>query len=333
MLNPISPLKIIAHREKILQAIRGEMPSPVTMGLDITNYCNNDCIWCIYKDYRKEHLAQMSNDMIESIISNIGIKNNISICSSGGGEPTVNENFEYMISLCKAYNVPVSLNTNGCRLDKISDETIKYLTYIRVSLDAGTPESYEKLHQPKEGSFNSIIENIERCAKLTKVGVGYLVHPDNYQHIYDFGKKLDNINCKYLQLRPLKNVTLSYDQTAEVYSALSALISYCDMEIYESFSKMEDTIAEKITFKKCYMNKLVANIGPDGNVYTCCELRGINPIGNVRDMSFNNIWQSDKHKEMVKTLDITKCPPCKYAKMNEIIERVFINGEMDLGFI
>lgn len=38
MLNPIDPIKITVHKDRILKALKGEVPPPVTVGLDISNF-------------------------------------------------------------------------------------------------------------------------------------------------------------------------------------------------------------------------------------------------------------------------------------------------------
>jgi radical SAM protein with 4Fe4S-binding SPASM domain len=91
---------------------------------------------------------------------------------------------------------------------------------------------------------------------------------------------------------------------------------------------MTDTINKKRNFKKCYMRYLVPNIGPDGQVYACCELRGFKPIGNIQHNHLKDIWGSIEHQNVLEFLDknIDACPACKYAAGNEIIEKFFIDN-------
>ena len=157
MLTPISPYKVIVHKERIEQAIKGEMPPPVTVGLDISNFCNNACPWCLYEEYKKECNKNMSLNLILKCIKEMGESGVLSCCLSGGGEPTMNDHINDAILSCIDNGMQVSLNTNGCRLDNLSHKAIEALTYIRVSLDAGSKETHKILHVPSEGSFNQII--------------------------------------------------------------------------------------------------------------------------------------------------------------------------------
>lgn len=334
-INPTNPLKVIIHKDRILRAIRGEFPPPITVGLDISNYCNNNCIWCLYKKYRKDHLFNMSRQLILKAIREMKELGVLGCCISGGGEPTMNPNLEEAILYCDELGLDSSLNTNGCRLNQFSDRMYRVLSYLRISLDAGSEESHKKLHKPKESNFKEIIDNLEKIIskKLTTVGVGYLVHPENYREIFKVAKILSDIGCDYLQVRPLKSNILTDRDKREVFEQLLIVRKKLPIKIFESFSKMSNTIEKKNQFSKCYFNRLVSSIGPDGYVYPCCELRGIDPIGNIKNESFGNIWNSSKHAKIVKNIDISKCPPCKYAKGNEIIEKVFLEDELHKNFV
>ena len=328
-INPINPIKVLCYKERIESAIEGIFPKPITLGLDISNFCNDDCEWCLYRKYKKEHNVNMPIELIKKAIVEAKELGILGICFSGGGEPLMNEYFNSAIMICKKNKIAASLNTNGDKLNEISDEVISYLTYIRISLDAGSYSTHLRLHHPSGINFKQRLQIIEKICKkkLTIIGIGFLVHPLNYKEIYKIAKILDSMNCSYLQIRPLKNIILSKDEKNKVFTLLEKT-KKLKMPVYESFSKMDNTIQNKRSFEKCYMRYLVPNIGPDGYVYSCCELRGFEPIGNIRDHHLKDIWGSTKHKIILKYLDRypNSCPACKYAAGNEIIEKFFINN-------
>lgn len=337
MLHPINPWKIIVHSEKIKDILEGKDVAPITLGLDLSNKCGHRCIWCLYDKYKKEKPYNMSKELIRKAIIDFRDVGGTSVCFSGGGSPLMNEHINFAIIESKKLGLECSLNTNGGRLQILSDNAINALSYIRISLDAGSRKSHDKLHEPMEGNFNEIMENIKNIRLKTSIpiGVGYLVHPCNYKEIASLTVDLNNIGVDYIQVRPIKNIRLSEEQMRSVLLQIDYIKRYMkpSLEVYESFSKMSDTIEGKNKCNECYVNKLVANMGPDGEVYSCCELRGINSLGNIAENSFKDIWFSKKHKDMLDSLDISKCPPCKYSKMNEIIERVFVNDELNRNFI
>lgn len=335
MLNPIDPQKIIIHSGRIKDMLEGKEVAPVTLGLDISNLCDHQCIWCLYDDYKQDKPYIMPKDLINKSLTGFKEVEGATCCLSGGGEPLINPEINYAILKCKELGLECSLNTNGAKLNRLSDSAINALAYIRVSLDAGSLKSHNSLHKPLEGDFNDIIENIEGIRNKTKVpiGVGYLVHTENYNEIVNVCEVLEAIGIDYIQIRPLKNFSLEHEQLKRVFDQIDIIKNNFNIKVYESFSKMEDTINKEDKCRKCYINQLVANIGPDGEVYICCELRGKTSIGNIGANSFKEIWFSKKHKNILDNLDIRECPPCKYSKMNEIIESVFVRDELNRNFI
>lgn len=339
MIDPINPLKILIHKEKILDAIYNGIPAPITIGLDITNRCNNNCIWCLFKKYRQDHLADISIDAVKKIVPEIASMGTKAICLSGGGEPLVHAQINEIIGIIHDNGIEIGLNTNGCELCEVSDENISKLKYIRISLDAGSHQTHQELHRPSGKTFEDILNELSRIVKLKQkndlkliIGIGYLVHSKNHEEIYNLAKKLTEMGVDYLQIRPLKTHQLNDLEALRTYHEIKHA-RHLNIEIYESISKMQDTIKGINNYHDCYINRLVANIGPDGHVYTCCELRGQHSIGNIHEKTFKEIWQSQRHMDLLNRLDISKCPACKYSKMNEIITRVLIDDEMHREFI
>ncbi len=336
ILNPIDPIKIIMHKDKIMRVINKELPAPITVGLDISNYCNNDCIWCLFREYRSNHACNMPKDLIFKSLLDLKNSEVAAVCLSGGGEPTMNQFCNEAILYAKELGLEISLNTNGLLLDKISEEALKALKYVRISLDAGSNETHNLLHCPNEvnvfDKIISILKNI--CAKkLTTVGVGFLVHKANCHELYALAKMLDEIGCDYLQVRPIKNLSLDKESEDNLLNQLILMKQQLKISLYETFTKMDETLNRKICFSNCYLKHLVSNIGPDGYIYPCCELRGIKPIGNIKYDTFSRIWGSANRENIIRHIDINNCPPCKYAKANEIIEKYLVIDQIHMNFI
>ena len=127
MLDPISPNKIIVHSDRIEKILKGEFTPPVTLGLDLSNWCNHNCLWCLYDNYKKEHPYNMSKELIEKSIKDFKEIGGLSICLSGGGEPLMNPEINFAIEKCEENNIEVSLNTNGGLLNILSISSLNYL--------------------------------------------------------------------------------------------------------------------------------------------------------------------------------------------------------------
>ena len=90
------------------------------------------------------------------------------------------------------------------------EELVKSLTWIRISLDAGNEESYNKLRVTnKNNDFKTVIENINQLIKVKKktnsnmcIGVGFVVTKDNYQEVLEFSDIFKNLDVDYCQFKP-----------------------------------------------------------------------------------------------------------------------------------
>lgn len=60
--------------------------------------------------------------------------------------------------------------TNGYLINRFEDEILKYFTWIRVSLDAGTTEVHNHMHDVNN-HFEKIIKNTKELIKKEKTSL------------------------------------------------------------------------------------------------------------------------------------------------------------------
>lgn len=122
---------------------------PVSINLDLTTACNYRCDHCIDFDilnspirYAHEKLMGSLSNMIER-----GLRSVIFI---GGGEPTLYPKFGETISFLKERNIQVAVVSNGSRNEVIYDsaEFFTEKDWVRLSLDAGTNDTFIRMHKP-----------------------------------------------------------------------------------------------------------------------------------------------------------------------------------------
>ena len=102
--------------------------------------------------------------------------------------------------------------TNGSMLERfnLTEIVCRTHTWIRISLDAGTPKSYDKLRVTnKTNNFEVVLKNIKNLIETKKkiksnisVGIGYVVTKDNYKEIKDFANIFKDIDVDYCQFKP-----------------------------------------------------------------------------------------------------------------------------------
>jgi len=314
------------------------------MSFDFSNPCDHRCVWCSWQKHRREEGGMLQPDVFESIISDcvsLGIRG-YEVC--GGGEPLLNPHAHKYISQLGSIG-KLLLVTNG---SKLTEEDAYYCKTIRVSLDAATAKTHRKLHQV--GGFEKILKNVGKAAEITRVGLGFLVHPDNWWEIPKFAELARDLGCQFAHIRPCFT---DYDEVRDIigYDWFEWIKCYGDrvermienareyetddFKVYATLYKTQPK--RDWEFKKCYAAYFNPLISPTGAVWICCERRGVagSKIGTVGvDGTFSEIWFSEKHKRLMDVCPNELCPAKdKFLGYNRAIWKAYIEQSFDLEWI
>ena len=93
----------------------------------------------------------------------LGLK---SIMYAGEGEPLLHKYIGEIINHTKKVGIDVAITTNGVLLNKVLVEcALENITWIKVSINGGTKETYAKIHRTNPEHFDRVIENMSYAAK------------------------------------------------------------------------------------------------------------------------------------------------------------------------
>ena len=141
-----------------------------SLGVDLIprKYCTFDCVYCQLGASGKTEVERRSfyepSSAAAQIIEAARACRDIDYISlSGSGEPTLNGDIGWIIRKVKeAVPIPVAVITNGSLL--YLPEVRKDLLHADVvlpSLDAGSPEVYEKINRPHPSlEFSGLLEGL-----------------------------------------------------------------------------------------------------------------------------------------------------------------------------
>lgn len=150
-----------------------KLQSPVSIDLYVTKRCNLNCIYCfadaeyISKQSVNGQGKEMSLDMINNVIDQIaelGIKKTIVT----GGEITLRKDLTEIIRRLRNYGIEVILPTNAYLMnDQLAKELKKLgIKKVQTKLDAAKPETQDKLSRVK-GSYTRLINGIKTLKKYS----------------------------------------------------------------------------------------------------------------------------------------------------------------------
>ncbi len=325
--------------------------------------CNLNCKNCTYKqnkskqkDKGKKRLMSMEvyNLIIESL-KGLDVK---SIIFTGGGEPVMNPLWLEFMRRAKNEGFDIGLYTNGSLLKKRDIKQLLEInpTFIRVSLNAGTPKTHSDMcgYSQKESKiFKRITENIitlgktkKRLNDSTTIGIGYIMSEKNH-------KELDKISDLLINMQKEAGEGIDYVAFGpEVYyfdKNLDVVTKQPNAKIFAGILKR----LEKIVRKKFNPNKMavlineegfkqlsqpyknITNIANpwstsfdyDGRVYITSERNGMKgfSIGNIKLATLKEIWNVNKRKELMKKMESGKIKALqnyKLKSLNELLHKI-----------
>ena len=333
--------KIFANAPIIFDYLNGKNPAPILVEFDPSNACNHGCYFCISsyihlpesKGLETFDRSIMSRDILmdscKSFI-NMGVK---AVNWTGGGEPTINPALKEAIEyIGKNSNIGMGMFTNGTLLDKFDlfDTLVDNMTWVRISIDAGTRETYNGIRRAKDNQdWDKMISNLEKLLECNKkkgkkidIGVGFVITPDTYKEIVDFAKFFAKYDLAYCQYKPeIVNREREEGVQREITfwkEKVNPLLEEAKEILGDKFQingyKLDDLENDSEffgrTYKKCLGSQVQPCVGADGHVYVCTNHRGYKQYsyGSLHDNSFEEIWNNiGNRKGVMHQIEEVEC--------------------------
>lgn len=330
-MNPFTAQKIHFHPERVAEWYRTGDSTPVTMELDMTNRCTDHCPCCAGGRYKST--ASLEAGKAFELINEIAAFGTRGLIFTGGGEPLCHTATPDAMAHAADTGLDVGLITNGVLFKPETWPKLERAKWIRVSLDAASPELYAKTHGTK--NFKRVVENIRAMAKCRAasklggptLGVGFLVGRESVAEMVECAKLCDELGVDYLQFRPyhhaLKDAELG-KMAVGVYGHACRYAGdrYNVVWSEHKFRHMAVGDALKRPYGKCYGQAFAGVIGADGTMWLCCHTRGIEKyaLGNVYEQSISDIWYGDRRRDVIESIDFKDCPPlCRCDPFNRVL--------------
>lgn len=295
-----------------------DMHYPISVELSLTDTCQLHCLWCSDYQLRKKNAATLPKEDVFALVDDLTANGAKGLVIEGGGEPTLHPDFEAIVAYCRAKKLPLGLITNGVR--PVPAALLDAFEWIRVSLDASTPEEFRELKG--RNAFDAVISNLYlMVGKGPVVGVGYVLTNRNWQHLESLVYVLQDIGVDYLHIRPVVD-----------HPELSCAndISYLREFTYQQFPILLNAINEnKEPGNKnlpCVAHSVTTVVSSAGDVYICGRLNindWLAPLGNIRGTDFKTIWTGKERIAQSRRLEDSafcakNCPQCRITKFNEL---------------
>ena len=295
-----------------------DKPQLTNLHIEITSKCNERCLHCYIPHENK--VSYIASDLFYDVLEQCKNMRLLHLTLSGG-EPMLHKNFCNFLEKCNEYNFSVNVLSN---LTLLNDEIIKEmktnpLLGVQVSLYSMNPEIHDEITQMK-GSFektkNAILKLIEndiplqiscpimkqnkdcyddviRWGKKHKIQVG-----DDYVIIARYNHTTHNLSCR-LSIKEIKE---------EINDKVANDPKYLEQMEREA-DKKKNVTSNDFVCSVCHSSICIAD---NGNVYPCAGWQDY-IVGNVKEISLNEIWDHSEKIQYLRGLrnkDFPKCIQC-----------------------
>lgn len=338
----LNETRIFSAYDRVREIKNGVIPPP-RMAIIYPNYlCNYDCPGCEYALVNRRKKSQMDLSRFLTLLDelrDIGV-DAVELC--GGGEPTIYPNLTDVIMQGRKRGLSFGLLTNGSNLqNKAADVIVRELSYVRISLDAATDETYSKVKRPKGADFNSVVANIKNMIHLrnrTKsqllISIKFLISTLNRHEIRAAFDLAQTLNVDSLQFKALRQS--AYSLTTRQQNRVAAEIRRIK-NVYPTL-RVLGGVDKITTTRRCWLTPLQTTIDAHGDVFLCCyylHRRTRHRIGNICKKSFREIWGSPRHRHAIAGIRPAECNllDCRFINYMNILDPLLKDSRHQIEFI
>lgn len=333
--------KLLYHVGRVSEWLQGENVYPIYIETSPSGACNHRCRFC-GKDFMKYQRRFLDWDMFKQRLEEMGRLGVKSIMHAGEGEPLLHKNIVEIVQTGKAAGIDQALNTNGVLFTSDKAEGIlPYSEWVRISLDAGTRDTYAHLHRTQPGDFDRVLENLTEANRLRKankwtcaLGIQMLLLPENRQEVVTLAEKARDTGVDYLVIKPYSQhpqsfTTEYHDVTYEEDLALAEKLepfSTPDFNVIFRVRAMRKWDTSARSYARCYAMSFWTYIDAAGIVWGCCNHLGEEAfrMGNLYENTFEEIWNGEQRRSVIawvqNEMDAYQCRiNCRMDEVNRYL--------------
>ncbi|HEY8094811.1 MAG TPA: radical SAM protein [Methylobacter sp.] len=357
--------KLIYHPRRVAQFLEAEDDwekmkkiYPLYVEISPVGACNHRCTFCAV-DYIGYKPARLSLEAIERTLAEMGRQGVKSVMFAGEGEPMLHKEIDRMVMAAAAVGIDTAMTTNASILsDAFVENALPLMSWIKASVNAGTAETYARIHQTKERDFEHVIANLKRMVEARHnggyscvLGAQILLLPENAAEIEALARLCrDEIGLDYLVVKPYSqhafSVTqryqnINYQDYAELKSRLAALNTEAFTVVYRENTMKKHDEGNVHRYSRCHATPAFwAYIMSTGAVYGCSAylLDSRFDYGNINESSFRDIWEGESRRKNFRyireELDIGECRlNCRMDEVNRYLDKLVKQDVQHLNFI
>lgn len=274
--------------------------------LELTYRCNENCLHCYISTVPKNELTLTEIKNILNQLKELGCHQ----IHFTGGEVFCRDDFFEILEYSQSLGFLNGIFTNGTLLTSEKADRLSelYISFVKISLYGTTSKTHDKITRVT-GSFNRSLDAIKYLRKNNiRVIIGFTLLSHNAEELLNAEKFCRELGAEHqieMKIFPTQN------------NSLEPLEYAASEEDLKSFIKAGKV--SPITKTICLAGQTKMKINPAGDVFPCEYWR--TPVGNIRNHSLEELWNSEEMKKTVDWLKNYKAPKCEKC---ELINNCFV---------
>lgn len=250
-------------------------PFPRNMLVEVSNVCNNDCVFCGHRKMKRLQ-GNCDKDLMLNIFLQAYEAGTREVGFYMQGEPFLNSELETYISFCKNIGFEyMYITTNGvlATVERLERLCKAGLSSIKFSINAATKDTYIKIH--RRDNFDIVMKNFMDIVNKKKRGdinipifASYVVVEDNEKEIEKFKRDI-GIFCDDIDIVRASNQA----------GNMPELESSREVPCIQLFNRLHVT-------KEGYLNAC------------CSDIDNMLAVADLRKVSLKEAWDSDEMVEL-----------------------------------
>ena len=306
---------------------------PYHMSIGLLSRCNHNCRWC-YVDYAKQNIEMDADVLLVALQEARRIWGLKAVTIVGMGEPTLHPRFPEVVDRIRRLGVEVGLFTNGSRLAGDVARALLDATFVRISLDACTPETHQACHGSKD--FGEVVANIAAFVALRgkkalpTIGIQFAACHLNKGDIVPMARMAEELGVDYLSYKPVYKNERNPSHPAnelDLEEAMAlvgeAAMSAKRVQVFQKREQFQDVLgaSSQRPYTRCWAHSISPYVEEDGSVAFCGNLYPDSVIGNIHEHTLSEIWYGERHRKAIDALRLDRCVKgCKYHRLNIILD-------------
>ncbi len=277
--------------------------------------------------FAKELLEKLADEGVKGLVF------------TGGGEPFLFTDLEELVKHNTELGLDAVVYTNGNAVTEKRARKIVEASplLVRVSLNAGTKNTYNQFHNPlnSSGAFERTLNSISYLAQGSlenpdvNVGVAVVFNEVNSSDLVESAKRVREIVDKtgggitFITYRPafdyFGTTKLQKELLEETHEIVETqvrdVLNGTAVAVANVTTRYEALMKNTRYYDACRASGLYVELSPSGELHLCCDRNCHDDyvIGDLTTNTLAEIWAGEQRKSMIQSIDSGGCYSCPSA--------------------